>query len=166
MDVKYRNIRVHREYVINGEGPYRHWPRMIVKVMERPPVYVSEVNFYPTFHVKVLEVLDTPFPDMHPSYMYLSTPTLSPGDTIMIHWRSNFWGQPWDEYGQCWKFKNVVLEPLPENIQAKTTLLNELKAVPSYPHPHGFPGGTDFLTLASHQTRVQGGTTLYRHQNK
>jgi hypothetical protein len=171
MDVKYRDIRENREYVITGHGPYIHWPNMIVRVLNRPPIYSSQGNFYPTIQVRVLQVLNTPNPDPNPSYMYLSTPNVYPGETLTLNWRSNFWTQPWHDYGLNWTFKNVVLEPLPANIQAKTTLLNELKAVPSYPHAHGFPGGTDFLTLASHQaspvtSRIEGGLTFYRPQRE
>ena len=71
-----------------------------------------------------------------------------------------FWdtGNP---YGQNWMFRNVELEPTPENIQAKQLTINELKALPSSNQFPTFPGGTDFVTLSAKRRKLFGGNTFY-----
>jgi len=148
MQVRYQDIRINREYIIRGRGPYLHHPRMVIKVLQQPPAFDPAGNFYPSFQVRVLQVIDVPNPFPNPEHQI----TYTPGQVFTVYWRSNFWGQPWNDWGPCWEFRNVALQPLPANLQSKALVLSELKAIPSSPPQYpGFPGGTDFLNLAAQQ---------------
>lgn len=150
IQVQYKDIRINREYIIQGNGMYRHWPRYIVRVLQQPPqpVWSQEV----VFQVLILRILDIPFPS-----------TILPSVFTVVHVgsvfriRLSFWDMG-DLYGRNWMFRTVELEPLPENIKAKTQVLNELKSIPSLPH---FPGGSDFVTLAANRQKFYGGNTFF-----
>ena len=170
MQVRYQDIRINREYIITGRGPYYYHPRMVIKVLQQPPPFSAEGNFYPGFQVRVLRVIDLPVPNPNPANQVSYTP----GQVFVLNWRSNFWGQAWNDWGPCWEFRNAVLEPLPSDLQTKALVLSELKAVPSNPPQHpGFPGGSDFLALAAQQHQapsavlrtpridLEGGKTFY-----
>ena len=166
MQVKYQDIRVNREYIVYGNAAYYHYPRLVVKVLEQPPQYQAVGNFYPSIRVRILQTLPNPHPN--PEFPVNLPPI---GSEYVLNWRSNLWGQPWNDWGSNWLFRNVVLNPLPANVQAKDQALKELKAIPANPPNYpGFPGGTDFLALASQQLRhqpiplarnLEGGTTFY-----
>ncbi len=174
MQVRYQDIRINREYIIRGRGPYYHHPRMVVKVLENPPPFIPAGNFYPSFNVQVLQVIDIPFPEPDPTNQV----TYTVGQVFSVNWRSNYWGQPWNDWGPCWGFRNSVLQPLPSDQQNKLLALSELKSIPPNPQLKvgaptipAFPGGTDFLALAAtHQLRnsstivranLEGGKTHY-----
>jgi hypothetical protein len=148
---------------------------MVVKVLQQPPPFIPTGDFFPSFQVQVLRVINIPFPDPNPAHQV----TYKQGDVFLLNWRSNFWGQSWNDWGPCWAFQNVILKPLQANIDAKKQFLSELKAIPSHPpHNPAFPGGSDFIALASiHQLprsasiplaarveskSLEGGTTFYQ----
>jgi len=185
MEVRYQDIRINREYIITGrqDSPYQNYPRMVVRVLEQPPPFqlaslpsrsilgLPEGNFYPSFQVRILRILDVPNPPLDSHFHMFGH--REAGQTFTVNWRSNSWGHQWSDMGPNWEFRNAVLEPLASDLQAKSQALSELKAIPSSPPQHpGFPGGTDFLSLAaSHQLRaasfirapsLEGGITLYK----
>jgi hypothetical protein len=163
MDVKYQDIRKGRTYVLTGKNTYLYHPRLRVKVLDTPPqsfllsdkspdVLLTINHFFhtpkhfPVFNTRVLEVLDTPCPDpiTHPFFRASYTP----GQDLLINWRPNPWILPWDDYGYCWTFTNILLEPLERNKDDQKRMLNELKALPSLPAQNPvFPGGVDYVQL-------------------
>ena len=161
---KYQDIRVNREYLIRGVGSYAFYPHMIVKVVTQPPAYTPARDFYPFFRVLILKRLTDVSSDA-PNREELDRET-RPGEYLLVNWRNMFYIDPWSDYGLSWNFENVVLEPLPSDIAAKSVALQELKAIPSQP---GFPGGTDFLTLVAARQwtvqNVQGGKTYFKPIN-
>jgi hypothetical protein len=148
MQVRYQDIRVGREYIIEGKGIFIHQPRYKVKVLQHPK-FRQPADFFPNFDVQVLEVFDAPFPYSYDTMKYLL------GQSFRLNWRSLLSGLPWNDYGELWKFTNSLLHPLPSNIKSKSIVMAEIRALPM---TEKFPGGKDYLDVAAKWITVKPST--------